>query len=212
MPEPLTDASRQSLGAHVACHECALVQHVPRTDRGEAVVCARCGVVLHRQLGQRSHWLLPLTIAAAILFVIANATPILALDANGTQTTASLAGAVMALVADGMSLMAVLLMLTTLVVPSFDLAVLVSAAVALRRSSASHSLNVALRLMYHLRRWAMVEVFMLGALVSVVKLSAVARVVPGMGIWSLAGYVVLSAAAHASLDGSDYWTRTGTRG
>jgi paraquat-inducible protein A len=52
-----------------------------------------------------------------------------------------------------------------------------------------------------------VEIFMLGALVSLVKLAGVARVIPGVGLWSLFGVIILTAAAHATFDAAGYWAR-----
>jgi paraquat-inducible protein A len=53
----------------------------------------------------------------------------------------------------------------------------------------------------------MVEIFMLGALVSLVKLAGLARVIPGIGLWSLFAVIILTAAAHATFDVAGYWER-----
>jgi len=50
-------------------------------------------------------------------------------------------------------------------------------------------------------------VFLLGVLVSLVKLAALADVTPRPGLWALSGFIILTAAAHASFDGHDYWNR-----
>jgi paraquat-inducible protein A len=47
----------------------------------------------------------------------------------------------------------------------------------------------AMHALRQLRPWSMVEVFMLGAVVSVVKLTAVADVAPQVGLW---GFAVLT--------------------
>ena len=191
----------------VACHECALIQRVPAAGAGDVIVCARCGAHLQRLTGERLGRLLPLTIAAAVLFVLTNSTPIVAIEIAGQQSSATIIDAIVALSAGGLGLIAALVILTTLVFPSFDLAVLACAAIASQQLRRSRTLTRALWLMHVLRRWAMVEVFMLGVLVAVVKLAALARVLPGIGLWSLAGYIVITAAAHASFDGPDYWSR-----
>jgi paraquat-inducible protein A len=45
--------------------------------------------------------------------------------------------------------------------------------------------------MQSLRPWGMVEVFLLGVLVAIVKLSAMARVIPGPALWAFVGLTVL---------------------
>jgi paraquat-inducible protein A len=191
----------------VACHECALIQRVPAAASGDLIACVRCGAHLRRVTGERLRRLLPLTIAAAVLFVLTNSTPIVAIEVAGQRSSATITDAIVALSAQGLGLVAALVILTTLVFPTFDLAVLACAAIASQRTRRSRTLTQALRLMHRLRRWAMLEVFMLGVLVAVVKLAALARVLPGIGLWSLAGYIVITAAAHASFDGADYWSR-----
>ena len=57
--------------------------------------------------------------------------------------------------------------------------------------------------------WGMVEVFVLGILVSLVKLAHLAIVVPGVALWSFAGVMMLMAAATATFDPRDLWTRLG---
>ena len=48
---------------------------------------------------------------------------------------------------------------------------------------------------------------MLGILVSLVKIAAVARVVPGVGIFAAGGLILLLAAMSSSFDPRDAWSR-----
>ena len=53
------------------------------------------------------------------------------------------------------------------------------------------------------------EVFMLGVLVSLVKLADMAEIVPGIALWSFALLIVVLAAATASLDAREVWRHLG---
>jgi paraquat-inducible protein A len=54
----------------------------------------------------------------------------------------------------------------------------------------------------------MMEVFMIGILVSIVKLQGMhATIVPGLALWSFALLIVVLTAATASLDLEDVWER-----
>jgi paraquat-inducible protein A len=53
----------------------------------------------------------------------------------------------------------------------------------------------------------MVEVFMLGILVSLAKLTHIAHVVPGIALWSFSALMLLLAAAAASFEAQDLWAR-----
>ena len=63
------------------------------------------------------------------------------------------------------------------------------------------------RLLLTLRPWGMMEVFMLGILVSVVKLGKMATIVPGVALWSFALLIIVLAAATAALDRRMVWDR-----
>jgi paraquat-inducible protein A len=145
------------------------------------------------------------TLAAAILFVIANAFPIVGLEVWGQGTAATLFGTARALYAQEMKPLAVLVFFTTILVPAVQLAMMAYVLVPLRLGRVPSRLRVALRVLHAVRPWGMVEVFILGVLVALVKLGAVADVVPGTALWSFGALLVMIAAAVASFDTRSIW-------
>jgi paraquat-inducible protein A len=55
--------------------------------------------------------------------------------------------------------------------------------------------------------WSMLEVFLLGILVALLKLGAVGEIHLGIGLWALAGLVFCTAAAMAGIDRLELWDR-----
>ena len=53
--------------------------------------------------------------------------------------------------------------------------------------------------------WGMVEVFLLGVLVSLVKLAHLAEVLPSIGIWAYGALMLLFTALGASFDSRKLW-------
>jgi len=53
----------------------------------------------------------------------------------------------------------------------------------------------------------MLEVFMIGILVAIVKLLALASVVPGVALWSFVLLMLLLSGAVASFDAEEVWER-----
>jgi len=64
-----------------------------------------------------------------------------------------------------------------------------------------------LRFLQAVKPWGMVEVFMLGVLVSLVKLAHLASIVPGIALWSFGGLILLLAASAASFNQQGVWAR-----
>ena len=64
-----------------------------------------------------------------------------------------------------------------------------------------------LRFVRHLQPWNMMEVFMLGILVSVVKLAKMAKIIPGVALFSFLALIFVMAAMSASLDSHLIWEK-----
>jgi paraquat-inducible protein A len=204
---PRTPHASPEGGSLLVCHECDALQTAPPHLAGSALACARCGALLTRRRTQTLDRVLPLTLAAFVLFLLANTTPVVAIEVAGNRSSTSLLGTVVELYHQGVVGVAVIVFLTGFVAPAADLLALLYALFALAARRSFRALPGAVRLLVVLRPWSMVEIFMLGALVSLVKLAGLARVIPGVGLWSLFGVIVLTAAAHAEFDITAYWQR-----
>jgi len=190
-----------------ACPECDLLQTVapPRADM--LACCARCDSVLHRPVDEDVDKPLAYTLSAGILFLIANAFPIVGLELQGQSSSATLFGTALALYEQNMVMLAVLVGFTTIVVPGVQLAAMSYVLVPLRMGWVPHGLPLALRILQAVRPWGMTEVFILGLLVSLVKLAGMANVEPGIALWSFGGLLLMIAAAVASFDARAIWAR-----
>jgi len=170
-----------------ACPECDALHSRPALRRGEKARCQRCGAVLYSVSWLGRAQLLPLAVAALICFVMANAFPIVALEVQGQSNSATLLGSILALWQDDRRLVAVMVFATTLAFPLLDLLGMLWLLTGHDRKAWTW------RLIQHLRPWGMTEVFMLGLLVSLVKLSHMARLIPGAALWAFAALTILMA-------------------
>jgi paraquat-inducible protein A len=68
-----------------------------------------------------------------------------------------------------------------------------------------------LRLLQHVSPWGMLEIFMLGILVALVKLGKMATIVPGISVFAFGLLVLVMAAAITVLDLSLLWERLDRR-
>lgn len=187
------------------CDGCDVVyRRVPLKSR-EVARCPRCATELDRHTGTQQRRILPLALASLVMFAIANLFPIVEIEIRGLRSQTTLVGAVLALAGEGMSLVALLVLATTLLFPLVQLLVLLWLLVPLqwrRRRVAGFAPLV--RLMQMLRPWGMVEVFMLGVLVAIVKLTSLATVLPGPALWAFVALTVLLTAV-MSFDPRGFW-------
>jgi len=189
----------------LACPECDLLQSDSAVPRPRKALCARCGAVLYQRHDQGLSRTLALTVTALVLLALANAFPILSLELQGEHTDATLAGAVGALWSQNMQPVAALVAFTAILMPLAELVALAWLLVPLHLGGRAPHFGAVFRVLQFASRWGMVEVFVLGALVSYVKLGHLANVETGIALWSFAALMLVMAAIEANFDPRDLW-------
>ncbi len=206
-------------GRLIACHECDLLLRdpLPHYDPAstpappagaDAVCCPRCGARIYRVNHASLNHTLALALAAGIVLIIANAFPIATIDAQGHRNDSTLLGAVHLLWQQDMMLVSILVCITTVILPAIEVLFWGALLLYLRLGSplsALRHLPAVLRLLLQARPWSMIEVFMLGVLVSIVKLGHVAELTAGIALWAYAALMVLLAALSYTLSIRNLW-------
>jgi paraquat-inducible protein A len=191
----------------IACHECDLLQREIILPPDGIACCRRCGALLYRNTPDSLDRTLAYSLGAAVLFVTANLFPIVGLEAQGNRTSTTLFGTVRTLHDQDMTSVAVLVFVTAILMPALEIGAMLYMLAPLKLGWVPSGLPATFRLVQTVRPWGMVEVFMLGTLVSLAKLAHIASVVPGIALGSFALLMFLLAAAAASFDPRDVWTR-----
>jgi len=191
----------------IACHECDLLQRETTLSPGGTAYCRRCGAVLYRRTPDSLDKTLAYALGAAVLFIVANLYPIVGLEVQGNRTSTTLFGTVRTLYDQDMTSVAALVFITTILMPALEIGALLYMLLPLKFGRVPKELPAMFRLLQTVRPWGMVEVFMLGTLVSLAKLSHLANVLPGIALWSFGALMLLVAAAAASFDARELWAR-----
>jgi paraquat-inducible protein A len=201
--EKTPDSARQL----IACHECDLLQREIQLPPGGVALCAQCGATLYRTESRSVDYTLALTLTAAVVFILANAYPIIGLQIQSTRNDTSLISAVHTLWSQGMWIVALLVLFTTFLVPLFELGVMIHILLALKLNRKPAGFNTIMRIMQHFNPWGMVEVFIIGIIVALVKLTHYGSLIPGIALWSLGVLTLLIAATASSFNAHDVWER-----
>lgn len=191
----------------MACHDCDLIQRIPPLDEGQTARCMRCGAVLVDRKTNSIDRSLALTMAGLILFVIANSFPFLALKLQGQIRETTLTSGVVALWTQDMWLLAILVLLTTIAVPLAELLGLLYVFLPIKAGRVGSQLPMVFRFVSAIKAWSMMEIFMLGILVTIVKLVKMAEVVPGISLYAFLALIFVLAAVSANLDRHLIWTK-----
>lgn len=178
----------------IVCHACDLAHRIEQIAPNSRVRCVRCRAELYRTGAASIDTAIAVALSGLVLFVLANVYPLVAFEVNGTTRVATLIGAVQGLYAQGYAIIAVLVLFTAVLVPLTQILAFLYVLVALRAKRRPPGAHVLFRAIAALRPWGMTEVFMLGALVSLVKLAAEAEVAPRISLLAY-GLLMLSLAA-----------------
>ena len=182
----------------VVCTECGAVHERIPIARGTVARCRRCNALLGRSHLMRLDALLAFAVAALLLIVIGNTAPIVTLDLRGVMTQATLPQAIKATWQAGQPLVALLTAATALVFPLCFTVLRVYLLASLLRGQVPRAFVAAMRVLGFVTRWGMVEVFMMGTLVAVVRGASLTSATPGAGLFAYAALTLLLTSITAA--------------
>lgn len=188
-----------------------MIHHVGPVPKKSTARCSRCSSLLYQHKPDSIDRTLALTVAGLVLFVVANAYPFLGFKLEAQIRETTLISGVKGLYLQGMWILATVVFLTAIVVPALQLMGLLYVLVPLRLNRFPWKLKTVFRFTQLLRPWGMMEVFMLGILVSLVKLAKMATIVPGIALFAFMALIFILAATMAALDPHDVWKQIRTQ-
>ena len=191
----------------IACHECDLLQQRQPLPMGATARCARCGAVLYRRKRNSLDRVLALTTAGLILFIVANVYPFLTFRIEAQIQETTLITGIIELYHQGVWIVAGVVLLTSIVVPLLELTGMLYVLLPLKFNRRPWKLPLFFRAIRNFKPWGMLEVFMVGILVAIVKLSKMASIIPGTALYAFMILIFVLAASAASLDPHLVWKR-----
>ncbi len=198
---PLADATL------IACPDCDLLQRIPEVPAGASVRCPRCDKELWRHKPDSLNRTFAMTLAALVLYIIANCVPMLGLSAAGREAFTTVIGGTHQLWLNGQQVVAVLVLFTAVISPALQIAFLLLIVLGCQRERPSFWVGLLLRHVHFTRTWSMIEVMLLGVLVALTKIADYAHVILGTALFALFGLVILLAAIQSSFDPREVWER-----
>lgn len=175
----------------IGCPQCDWVSQRRELVGGQQLKCPRCGCVLERQFRASHTALVAIAIAALISLFVSFQVDFIQYSAAGVQQSMTLMDAALQLSHFHEKILAVLVLFTVFISPSLYLMSLIWVYGVSSPIKYTDSRRYLLRLMTYLTPWLMTDVFLLGTLVSLVKISSLAQIRLLEGFWSFSAFVVM---------------------
>jgi paraquat-inducible protein A len=189
----------------IVCPACDLAHRFTAPPASGHRQCARCRALLQRRENPSIDTAIALAVCGLVLLVLSNAYPLVTMQVNGSSRDTTLIGAALGFYAQGFESLAALVILTTVVAPLLQIMTLLYILIPLRRSRRAFGQTVVLRVLTRVRPWNFMEVFMLGAIVALVRLSKFAHIAPGIALWSCALLMLCLSALTSQTSPEQLW-------
>lgn len=197
-PHAAAGDSMPAAESYLLCEECDAVYRERPVGSDALLRCRRCGATLARGHGLPLDGQLALTLGALVVFLIGSLSPIVTLELQGVHSEATLLEATRLTWESGAHLVAALSIATAFVFPLLVIALRLWVLVPLMLRRHVPLVAPVLRLLRWVLRWSMVEVFMLGVLIAVVRSAGVTHVVLGAGIFAYMALTLLLTGIYAA--------------
>ncbi len=190
----------------IGCPSCDWLHLKEDLEPGGKAVCARCTEMLYTHRPDSIDTALAAS-AASILFLLASLlTPFLTLSRAGINSSISLLDAAWALMFSTIPLLGVFVMLLIVITPLVRMSLLVYVLASVRSGAkGSFWLTRSLRAAVVLEPWAMADVFLIGVVVSLIKISELAVLDVGPAFWSWVGVIVATSLVSMTLSEDTVW-------
>lgn len=199
-------------GLLMACHDCDLLHRIPALSEGVTATCRRCGALLVKPKRNSIDRTLSLAVTGMMLLVLANSFPFLGFEIQGHVRHTLLLTGIQQFYRSGMTWLALLVLFTTVIAPLVQLSALIYVLIPVKYNRCAPGMFRVFRWMLQIQPWSMMEVFMLGILISIVKLAKMAQIIPDVAVYCFMALIFVLAACLASLDPHlvwEQWNRNG---
>ncbi|PYF83095.1 MULTISPECIES: paraquat-inducible protein A [Marinomonas] len=190
------------------CDECDFVNCIPPLEAGERYRCQHCDHVLvsvHKHVSAR---IMGAGLSSLLMLALAMSFPFLAFSTNGIKHSVTLFNTLEVLLGQGYLILGAIISLALFVFPIIYLVSVLFLVWSFR-----HPQQLTLRTIqgYSLhwvtvmQPWLMVDVFLVGVLVALVKMNSLADISFGLSFWAFCGYVILLLKTVVLVDKRWFW-------
>lgn len=191
----------------VACAQCDALYEKPHLKQGQIAKCNRCGSTLIERkvdsINRSFHW----SLAGLIFMLPAILLPIMGVTLAGQYHQASLFDCVIVLISRGFYMIACLVFLFAIAIPVVRLAGALYISYCFKYNRLKPSLLNFFRAYHHLDHWAMLNVFMLGIVVSMYKLIDDTELTVSLGTFAFVFWLICSTMSALALDQDYIWDK-----
>jgi paraquat-inducible protein A len=190
---------------YTACHECDWVMLVPPLQPGEQAICPRCKHKLTSLPSEARLQPLVYSLAALIMLICSNLFPFLGMAVKGIHQEMTLYQTATTLLEEQHPALALTVYLFMQILPAICLFLICLIYSRLGQWRGKRLRKRYTLWLFRLIPWCMVEVFLIGVLVSLIKIASLADITLGYSFWAYVLFSLLMLKAFNCIDRDWLW-------
>ena len=191
----------------LACPHCDQLVTIPTLSHGEYAYCSNCKTLLSRHIDTREQKVLALSISSLILLFSGLLYPFIAFSNQGLTQSITLLDAAKILLQQNNLFVAALIDITIIALPCIVLSAFTLLHSHFFNILPEKIIKILLKLIHYLKPWVMSEIFLVGVLISMIKIMAIADITFGLSFFSFSGFVVCYALTLYYFDSHTLWLK-----
>jgi paraquat-inducible protein A len=191
----------------IACHHCDLICEIPKLGEHQVALCPVCDGTMAQGAAKNPDNVIPIAITALILFGLSLPFSFISFSKQGLVQSIHLLDAAAMMLLYNQPFLSALINITIIFLP---ISILVF--ILLLHGKAISLLPKKIQIfstkaLFQVKEWSMPEIFLVGVLVSLVKMISLAEVALGLSFWAYAGFVVCFVYTLVKLDKMAIWDK-----
>ena len=192
--------------SQIACDDCDLLIDVPKMADNHSLICPGCHNKIFTKYKHPLDYCISFALSATILLLMANSFPFLSFEAQGQFRTITLIQASQEMFTQGYFILATLVYSFIFLLPLLYLFSLLALLIPIRMNQKPFKPVIIGRLMGYFIPWIMVEVFIVGVLIALVKVIELANIIIGFSFWAYVGFVIFFTLSANLANRHQLWT------
>ena len=175
---------------HIECHDCALPVLIPILQHKQKALCPRCGLQLTSFHQSAIQYIVAFAITALLFLLATLPFPFLSFTAKGQSQQMDIIQGLLTLIEHQFLVLAILQVSLIVIIPLVILCGLIYLLLPIILvSKPPPAKEKILNIIFMLLPWSMAEIFLIGALVSLIKITSLADITLGLSFYA---YIIFS--------------------
>ncbi|MCF7499581.1 MULTISPECIES: PqiA/YebS family transporter subunit [unclassified Pseudoalteromonas] len=188
-----------------ACPSCDLVIEIPHLSAKQMAVCPHCNTKLSVSKANQDSSVVALSLSAIFMLLSSMFYPFLSFSSSGITQTITLPDAARILFNYDNDFLGLFIDTSIIGLPMLLLVLIIPLHLGLLKALPYEWGKRLLKVTFALEPWIMSEIFLIGVMVSMVKIMSMADITFGVSFWSYVAFVVCYVAATTRLNKQRLW-------